>query len=183
MSTSLVARPTECPVVARMPLEPNWYAIYTVANQEKLVAERLEFYNIECYLPLFETVRRRTDRRVTLRLPLFPGYLFVRIALGEKLQVLKTPGVVRIIGSTTGPISVPNEDIELLQRGLSAPVKAEAYIYLKKGCRVRIVNGPFSGTEGILLRRKCGLRVVISIEVIRRAFTIEVAEKDIERIW
>jgi transcription antitermination factor NusG len=182
MSSSSVIFPLTSEIVPKIWSVSNWYAIYTCVNQEKLVAERLNQRGIEHYLPLYDTVRRRFDRRVQLSLPLFPGYLFVRIPLSEKLRVLEVPRVVRLVGFHATPLIVPDGDIDLLQRGLSSPTKAQPCEYLKKGSRVRILSGPFAGTEGILLKRKQGFRVVISINTIMRSFTVEVGEEDVERI-
>jgi len=131
---------------------------------------------------LYNTVRRRSDRRVQLSLPLFPGYLFVRIPLLERLRVLEIPRVVRLVGFDATPLAVPDGEIELLQKGLSSAVTTQPCEYLKKGCSVRVLNGPFAGAEGILLKRKQDFRVVISISTIMRSFTVEVGEEDVERI-
>lgn len=162
--------------------EPQWYAIYTRVNQERLVAERLDRRGVQFYLPIYKTVRRRSDRRVTLSLPLFPGYLFAHIPLTDRLRVLEVPNVVRLVGGPKYPAALPNEEIDLLRKGLSGQVLAEPCSYLTTGCRVRVVNGPFEGVEGILAGQSRGSRVVISVEVIMRSFTIEVNEYDLERI-
>lgn len=161
---------------------PTWYAIYTRVNQEKMVADRLTERGIEHFLPLYETARRRSDRKVVLTLPLFPGYLFVRIPLYERLRVLQVPRVVRMVGNSAIPSPLPDNEIESLRIGLSSGANARPCEYLTKGCRVRLVRGVFSGMSGILIRRKAGFRVVVSVEVIRQSFTIEVGEEDLERV-
>jgi len=160
----------------------NWYAVHTCAHQEKHVAERFERRDIEFCLPLYHTIRRRSDRRVALSLPLFPGYLFVHIALASRLQVLEVPHVVRLVGSHKHPSALPKKEIDLLRRGLSGQVHAEPCRYLTAGCRVRVVNGPFEGVQGILVSRGRNPRVIIAIEVIMRSFVVEVSQYDIERI-
>jgi transcription antitermination factor NusG len=160
----------------------NWYAVYTSVNQERKVATRFEQRGIEFYLPLYRTIRRRSDRQVVLSLPLFPGYIFAHIPLGERRRVLETPRVVRLAGDYGRPLAVSEEEIALLRRGLSGQVHAEPHKYLTEGCRVRVVNGPFEGTEGILLRYRRGTRVAVSLRVIMQSFTIEVGEGDVERI-
>jgi transcription antitermination factor NusG len=160
----------------------NWYAVHTSVNQEKQVSERLRQRGIEHFLPLYRTVRKRTDRRVVLDLPLFPGYLFVRIDLAERLRVLGVPRVVRLVGSGPLPSALEDSEIENLQAGLETG-KVEPSPSLVKGCRVRVVRGPFTGSAGILLRRKNSFRVVIALEVIQQAFTIEVGEEDLERVY
>ena len=182
MSSELITTTQNRRVFPVRHAEPSWYALYTCANQEKLVSRRLEQRGIENYLPVYETIRRRSDRRVKLSLPLFPGYLFVRIRLAERLRVVEVPRVVRLVGSDAVPLVVQDREIELLQKGLCVQTHAEPCTYLKKGCQVRILHGPFAGTEGVLLKRRQGFRVVISIDTIMRSFTVEVGEEDVERI-
>src|SRR5262249_39107586 len=78
--------------------KPSWYAAYVCSRHEKRVAQELERRKIEYYLPLYEKPSQRKDRRLLLELPLFPGYIFVRIPLSEKLRLLTAPGVVRLVG-------------------------------------------------------------------------------------
>jgi len=87
-----VAGSTEYPPLPAGYIEPRWYAAYTSANHEKRVAEQLKLRSVEHFLPLYDSVRRWKDRRMKLQLPLFPGYVFVRLALRDRLQVLQVPG-------------------------------------------------------------------------------------------
>src|ERR1700739_4740861 len=96
-------------------LEQRWYATYTCANHEKRVREQLEQRSVESFLPLYETVHRWKDRRVRLQLPLFPGYLFVRIAPVDRLRVLQVPGVVRLVGFNGQLTALPDGEIEALK--------------------------------------------------------------------
>jgi transcription antitermination factor NusG len=151
----------------------SWYAIYTRANHEKRVATHLTHVGVENYLPLYETLRKWSDRRVRLELPLFPGYLFVRTALRQRLPILQAPGVVRMVGSGGTPVPLNGDQIDRLRGGL-AQVLAEPYPQIPVGQRVRIIAGPLLGMEGVLLRRKSGLRVVVSIELIQRSFVADI---------
>ena len=162
---------------------PQWVAVYTSVNQEKSVAAQFQLRGIECFLPLYKTVRRRTDRRVTLDLPLFPGYLFACIPLMHRLRVLEVPRVVRIVGNHGTAAVVAEEEIRGLRNGLSIRGVVAPCQYLPKGTAVLVKNGPFAGCKGVLVRRKSGYRVMISLEVIRQAFTIEVGEEDVERVF
>ncbi len=160
-------------------LEPHWYAAYTCANHEKRVAEQLGERNVEHFLPLYETVRRWRDRRVRLQLPLFPGYLFVRLALRDRIRVLQVPSVVRLVSFGEHPIALPENEIETLRSGLRGGLGAQPHPYLTTGRRVRIQGGPLAGMEGILLRRKSSFRVVLSIDLIMRSVAVEVDAADL----
>src|SRR6266403_3353343 len=91
-------------------LEPRWYAAYTSANHEKRVAQQLGLRDIEHILPLYESMRRWKDRKMKLQLPLFPGYIFVRLALRDRLQLLQVPGVARLVGFNGLPCALPEAD-------------------------------------------------------------------------
>src|ERR1700675_35642 len=113
--------------------EPRWYAAYTCAQHEKRVAEQLAKREVEHFLPLYSSVRRWKDRRVRLSLPLFPGYVFVRLALQDRLRVLEIPSLVRLVGFGGSPSALPEEEVELLRSGLAGEVHAEPHPFLILG--------------------------------------------------
>ncbi len=159
--------------------EPQWYAAYTCANHEKRVAEQLRQRSIEHYLALYEAVRRWKDRRMRLQLPLFPGYVFVRLAPRDRLNVLQVRSVVRLVGFGGLPAALPEQEIEALRNGLNAGLPAQPHPYLTVGRRVRIRNGPLAGVEGVLLRRKGSFRVVLSVDLILRSIAVEADGSDL----
>lgn len=160
----------------------RWYALTTCSRHEKSVATQIERRNLQCFLPLYRSVRRWKDRRKELRLALFPGYVFVRMALEDKLKVLQLPGVVRVVSFNNEPAVLPDAEIEMLQARLSGDIKVEPHPYLKAGRRVRVRSGAMQGLEGIVVRRKERCRVVFSIDVIMRSMAVEVDEADVEPV-
>lgn len=154
--------------------EPCWYAAYTSANHEKRVAEQLRARGVEHFLPSYTSVRRWKDRRVTLQLPLFPGYVFVHMAFHDRLRVLQIAGLARLVGFGGTPTPLPQEEIDALRRGLVSGVPAEPHPYLVVGRRVRVKQGPLAGLEGILLRWKGNWRVVVSLDLIQRSVAVDV---------
>jgi transcription termination/antitermination protein NusG len=160
----------------------RWYAAYTSANHEKRVAEQMGAREVEHFLPLYASVRKWKDRRVTLELPLFPGYVFVRMALRDRLRVQQIPGVARLVGFDGAPAALPEEEIEALRTSLAKGVRAEPHPFLTVGRKVRVKCGPLAGVEGILLKRKGKFRVVISIELIQRAVAVEMELADVEAV-
>lgn len=151
----------------------RWYAAYTSANHEKRVAEQLDVREVEHFLPLYASMRRWKDRRVTLQLPLFPGYVFVHMALGDRLRVQQIPGVVRLVGFDGRPTPLLDNEIESLRNVLARKLWAHPHPYLNKGRRVQIRSGPLIGLEGILVRRKGNYRVVLSIDLIMRSIMVD----------
>ena len=160
--------------------EQRWYAAYTCAQHEKRVAEQLAKREVEHFLPLYPSVRRRKDRRVCLTLPLFPGYVFVRLALQDRLRVLQIPSVVRLIGFGGLPTALPDGEVEILRSGLVDQLHAEPHPFLNVGRRVCIVRGPLAGLEGILRCKKNNFRLVVSVELIQRAFAVDVDAADVQ---
>jgi len=159
--------------------EQHWYAAYTCAQHEKRVAAELGMRDVEHFLPMYSSVRRWKDRRVTLDLPLFPGYVFVRLALRDRIRVVQIPSVVRLVGFGGLPTALPESEMKILQTGLSQSGNAEPHPFLAVGRRVRITGGPFAGLEGVLKRRKSSLRVVVSLELIQRSVGVDVDIADI----
>jgi transcription antitermination factor NusG len=161
-------------------VEPQWYALYTSANHEKRVAAELNVRSIEHFLPLYSSVRRWKDRRVILDLPLFPGYIFVRIALRDKLRTLLVPSAVRLIGFSGQPVALPEGEMDILRSGLSQKLNSAPHPFLTVGRQVRIKSGPLAGLQGILLRRKGSFRFVLSVDLIQRSVAADVDSTDIE---
>jgi transcription antitermination factor NusG len=161
-------------------LGARWYAAYTSANHEKKVAEQLIAREVDYFLPLYSSVRKWKDRRVVLQLPLFPGYVFVRIALEERIRVQQVPGVACLVGFSGRPAPLPDEQIEALRNGLASGVGAKPHPYLTEGRRVRVKSGPFCGMQGIVLRRKGNFRVVVSMELIQRSVAVDADAADLE---
>ena len=161
---------------------PHWYAAYTCAKHEKRVAAELGAREVQHFLPLYSSVRRWKDRRVQLELALFPGYVFVRLALRDRLQVLQIPSVVRLVGFGGLPTALPDEEMEILRKGLCHGLRAEPHPFLTIGRRVRITAGPFAGLEGVLKRKKSNLRVVVSLELIQRSVAVDVDAADVEGV-
>ena len=159
--------------------EVLWYAGYTAARHEKRVAEHFAQRGVEHFLPLYETIHRWNNGRHRVQLPLFPGYIFVRMALKDRLRVLEVPGFVRLVGFNSLPCPLPESDIKKMMEALSKGVLAEPYPYLTAGTRVEIRNGPLQGMTGILLRRQNKCRVVISVDLIMRSMIVEVEAGDV----
>ena len=118
-----------------------------------------------------------------LRLPLFPGYIFVRIALRDRLQVLEIPSVARLVSFNGPPAALPQAEIEALKTGLERGVRALPHPYLKVGRRVRITAGPLEGLEGILIRKKNALRFVVSLDLIQRSIRLDIDASSVEPLY
>jgi transcription antitermination factor NusG len=159
-----------------------WYAAYTRANHEKRVAEQLRQRSVEHFLPCYDSVRRWKDRKVCLQMPLFPGYVFVRIPLRDQMRVREIPSVATLVGSNGTPTALPDEDICTLQKGFAEGVCAQPHPYLAVGRRVHVVSGPLAGLEGILLKRKNRTRFVISLELIMRSVAVEIDPAELRTV-
>src|SRR5579864_3751158 len=156
-----------------------WYAAYTSSRHEKTVAEHLRQRDVECFLPLYETVRRWNNGRHRVHLPLFPSYVFVHMGLRDKLRVLQVPGLSQLVTFQGAPAALPEAEIETLRSALTAGIPAQPYRYLSVGSQVEICCGPLQGMKGILLRHQAQFRVVLSVEMIMRSIVVEVEASDV----
>ena len=159
----------------------NWYAIYTRSRHEKKVAASLEEKRVEVFLPLRSVLSRWKDRRKEVQLPLFSGYLFVRILREQRLPVLQTSGVVRFVGNGDGLDPVPEEQIISIQRLMESGLRYDPYPYLKEGMQVRVVRGPLKGVEGILIDKRKKHLLVLSVDMIQQsaAMQVDISDTDV----
>jgi transcription antitermination factor NusG len=175
--TARVSAPLAFAAMAGGEVVPRWYVACTLARHEKAIADRLRCKGLETYLPLYWAIRSWGKRRVKVELPLFPGYLFVKMPIRCKARILEHPGVLRLVGPQGRATPLAEEDMERLQASLSA-CRAEPYPYLSPGRRVRIKSGTLSGVEGTIVRRKGAVRLVVQIDLIQRAVLLELDAVD-----
>ena|ERR1700675_15569 len=154
--------------------ESKWYALFVRSNQEKRVAVFLNSLRVEHFLPCYVSVRQWKDRRVKLEMPLFPGYVFVRLPFQERMKVLTIRQVVSLVGTKNSPSVISDSEIAGIRAGVEHGW-AEPHEYLEAGQRIVITDGVMCGMEGILLTVRSRARVVISIQSIGRAFVVEVS--------
>jgi transcription antitermination factor NusG len=159
--------------------ETLWYAGYTASRHEKRVAQHLAQRGVEHYLPVYETVHQWKDRNARVQLPLFPSYIFVHLALQDRIRTLTVPGLVGLVGRPK-PTPLAGDEIEAIRNYLSRSLPVEPYPYLAQGKRVRIKAGPLAGLQGFVFRRKSTCRVVINLDLIHRSLVVDVAECDLE---
>jgi transcription antitermination factor NusG len=152
----------------------RWYVAYTKARHEKKVAAHLEMKQVEVFLPLHKTTHIWNKRRAILQLPLFPGYVFVRTSLQDRLRVLEAPGLIQMVGSRGMPIPLPDAEVEQLRACLSLGLNVEPVPYLRSGDEVRIVDGPLEGWKGRVARRDGETRLVLSVDLIMRSVAVKV---------
>jgi len=162
--------------------DASWYAVWTRSRQEKVAAGMLTRLGVRHYLPLKSELRRWSDRRQTIDVPLFSGYLFVRVnpLKDSRLKVLKVPGVVAFVGNQTGPLPIPDKEIEDIQTVLAAGTNCSVQSSLKEGDRVRVVRGALAGVEGTLVRANSESRLLVSIEMIRQSLAVSISSVDVE---
>ncbi len=162
-------------------MNTNWFALYTTSRHEKRVAQHLCQRNIEFFLPLYRSLRRwNNGSKVTLELPLFPGYVFVRIQRNQRVSVLSVPGALAVVGGTGGePAALPDITVEALRQVLELRA-AEPHPLMTAGQRARVRTGPLAGLEGVVVRSKGNFRVVITVAHIMKSFSVEVDLENLE---
>src|SRR5438309_1890015 len=116
--SDLAARHASAAVLPLLPaefLETRWYAAYTNPRHEKHVAVQMANKCIECFVPLYRSVRRWKDRRKELELPLFPGYVFVHIEDEDRLRVLQSHGVTYFVSCRGRTAVIEDRELETLR--------------------------------------------------------------------
>jgi transcription antitermination factor NusG len=151
-----------------------WFALQVRTRQEASVADQLTGQGYERFLPLYKVRKRWSDRIKEVEAALFPGYLFCRFDPRDRLPILKTPGVIQIIGFKDGPTAVDESEIRSIQQLVTAGVAHQPWPFLSAGDRVRIDSGPLVGLEGILTEVKRSHRLVLSVTLLQRSVAVEI---------
>jgi transcription elongation factor/antiterminator RfaH len=160
----------------------SWYVLHTKSRFENVVNEGLIKKSKEVFLPKIKVKSKRRDRKVMIQVPLFPGYLFVKTNLNpyEHVDILKTVGAVRLVGNKDGPIPVTMETVESLKIMIRGGDTVSTGTRFRKGDRVVVVTGLFTGVTGTFVRYRGVGRVVVNVEALGQYAWVEVDEEDIE---
>ena len=162
--------------------QQRWFALTAKHQHEPTVARLLGGKGIEVFHPTYATVRQWKDRKKTLQLPLFPGYVFFAGGLDRRVEILSTPGVFSIVSFGDSVAEIGGEEIEGIRRAVQGRMPIQPHLFLAEGDRVRVTRGALTGVHGILLRHKDAYRLVLSIELLGRSAAVEIDAEMVERI-
>ena len=154
----------------------EWYAIRVKSRCEKMVSDQLEQKGYEQFLPMYWSRRLWSDRVKVLQLPLFAGYLFCRFDIEKRLAILRTPGVVNIVGKGRVAVPVDPQQLEDVRLAVTSGQNVKPWTSLEVGQRVRVELGPLRGVVGTLVRYKNESQLILRVDLMQRAMAVEVAE-------
>ena len=165
-------------------LSEFWYVLHTKSRFENVVYDGLSKKSVAVFLPKVMVRSKRRDRKLMIRVPLFPGYVFVKTDLNphQHLEILKTTGAVRLIGTKNSPIPVPDSTIDSLRIMVAGENEVITGRVLQKGDSVMVISGPFAGVTGTFVRYRGKDRVIVNIEALGQHAGVDVDEDDIELI-
>lgn len=152
----------------------NWFALQIRSRWEATTADLLRGKGLQTLLPTYTTKRKWSDRMKVVESPLFPGYVFCRFDVHNRLPVLVTPGVIAVVGLGKTPIAVDDAEILAIQAAMKSGIHLEPWPYVEIGERVRIKDDVLDGMEGILTSFKGSHRVVINVTLLRRSVALEI---------
>jgi transcription termination/antitermination protein NusG len=159
-----------------------WYAVRVKPNYEKPVAEALRGKGLEGFLPLFRSKRQWSDRVKVMDLPLFPGYLFCRLNLEERMPLVTTPGFLYLVGVGKNPEPVDEAEILAIQSVLRSGVPVTPHASLMVGQKVQLQHGPLRGVVGAISKIAGKHRLYVSVTLLKRSISVEVAPEWIKAI-
>lgn len=156
------------------PRVDRWYALQLRTRWESCTADLLSSKGYQTFLPTFKRLRRGPAKSSEMQSPLFPGYLFCRFNVCDRLPVLVTPGVISVVARGRIPVPIEESEIEAIRRMVSTGMRIEPCSYLEVGQRVRIEEGALCGIEGVLTGFKGSQWIVVSISLLRRSVALEI---------
>ena len=176
------AVPAHCPGNVVADFEREWFAAYTMSRHEKRIAAHCERIGIEQFLPLYTCQRSWKNRTtVDLQIPLFPNYLFVRLAPYDHGPLMRLPGLLSTVGNAAGPIAIPDADMQLLRYMITCKT-IEPHPFMAKGDRVRVITGPLAGLIGVVQKQGNGLRFIVTLDVIGKSVSLHIDRSALELI-
>jgi len=162
------------------PPEFEWFAIWTRSRHEKLVRDQLQQKHIEVFLPTITKWSRWKDRKKKIDWPLFPGYCFARFDVSDRLPILKCEGVVTIIGTDGLPCPIPAIEIDGIRQLIDSELAYDPCPLIKEGEMVEVKAGPLKGVVGRLMRKGAHARLMLSVDLIGQAVSVEVDAADVK---
>jgi transcription antitermination factor NusG len=168
-----------------LPSDFKWYAVHTRSRFEQKVFDAICNKSIEAFLPKVQVMSRRKDRRKKIFVPLLPGYVFVKsnLHVASYWDIIKTVGVVRMVGFKGKPVPARQEEISSLMILNGTDRTVQNRTYMKRGDRIMIMEGPFKGLVGFYLRHKGkSEKVVVSIELLQRSLAVEIEDWALEKV-
>ncbi len=159
--------------------EVQWYALWTRSRHEQVVREQLGQKHIEAFLPTVTRWSRWKDRKKKIDWPLFPGYCFARFNVRERLPVLRCTGVVNIISVEGEPAAIPEHEIDGIRQLVDSDLAYDPCPMIREGMLVEVMHGPLKGVVGRLLRKNEKARLVLSVDLIGQAVSVEVDAADV----
>jgi transcription antitermination factor NusG len=159
--------------------ELAWYAVWTRSRHEQVVREQLERKGVEVFLPTIPRWSRWKDRKKKIDWPLFPGYCFARFDANERLQILKCTGVVSIVSFDGEPAAVPDAEIDGIRTLVNSDLQYDPCPLIREGMIAEVTHGPLKGVVGRLVRKGSHARLVLSVDLIGQAVSVEVDAADV----
>ncbi len=151
-----------------------WFALATKPRHEKAISSILANKGHESFLPLYRKQHSYRNQTREFHVPLFPGYVFCRFDLHKRLPVLLTPGVLRIVGCGPTPAPVAEEEIAALRAAADHGLPMQPHPFAPAGGKVKVTEGPLSGVEGVVIRSRDPMRIVLSVSLLQRSVLVEV---------
>jgi len=158
----------------------KWIAVYTKSRHEQIVINELSKKDIESYCPMFKERRQWSDRKKWVQFPLFRSYVFARIHLKENIFVLQTIGVNKIVKFQNKISIIPDQVINDIKNIVDGGYKIQQVDYFIKGDEVSVVSGPLKGVNGIIQDLKGDRKLIMKVEAIRQAFSIEISPEKLK---
>ncbi len=156
-------------------IESKWYVFYTKSRFEKSVFKLLTKSGIEAFLPLKKELRKWSDRKKIVEVPVLSSYIFVKIPKYKILDVLKYPGISRYISFNGLPATIREKDIELLKKAIENNNEIELVdSYLTKGSKVKFISGAFANYEAVIIKHNKKNKIIVEIEGLNQSILITV---------
>lgn len=163
-------------------MSKSWYVIYTAPKAEKKIASTICDLGMESYLPLYTSIRKWSDRKKKVELPLFPNYVFVKTEATNRFDLFGVQGILKFVSVQRNPVVVPESEIEMIRKVLDKKYEVLQEDYFQAGTKVMVKEGQLGGLVGVVLKQNGTSRVMLRIEELQKAFSINIPTQYLQQI-
>lgn len=163
-------------------MSKSWYVVYTAPKAEKKIAKTVSDLGIESYLPLYTSIRKWSDRKKKVELPLFPNYVFVKTENKNRFELFNVHGILKFVSVQRNPVVVRENVIEMIRKAMDHEFEVLQEDYFQTGTEVLVKEGQLSGLTGVVLKQNGSSRVMLRIEKLQKAFSINIPTQYLEQI-
>lgn len=160
--------------------ETRWFVAHTKPRREKKLVEYCQRHDFTATLPCYNSAHKYRGKTVVFRKPLFPGYVFLQLAPGQKDSVRQSDHIANLLDVFDQETLY--QQLKDILLALDTDLEVRLAPGIGEGMRVRIKSGPLQGIEGWVEQRYGMSTVLLRLDFINQAAAVKVSAEMLDPI-